>query len=77
MNHFESLTLEETETIEQLTGLSIDTIMDAGKPRGKVLRSFVWIMGKRTNPNYSIEDAGKITLADAVKMFNGDTDPKG
>lgn len=75
--NFDSLTLEEVETIEQLTGLSIDTIMDAGKPRGKVLRSFVWIMGKRANPSYSIEDAGKVSLTEAVKMFNGEPDPKG
>jgi hypothetical protein len=74
--NFETLTLEETETLEQLTGLSIDSLMDAGNPRGRVLKSFVWIINKRTDPNYSIEQAAKVTLKEAFALFNGDTDPK-
>lgn len=74
--NFETLTLEETETLEQLTGLSIDTLMDTGNPRGKVLKSFVWIINRRNNPNYSIEDAAKVTLKEAFDLFNGDIDPK-
>jgi len=74
--NFESLTLEETETLEQLTGLSIDSLMDAGNPRGKVLKSFVWIMNKRNNPAYTIEQASKVTLKEAFALFNGEEDPK-
>lgn len=74
--NFETLTLEETEILEQLTGLSIDSLMDEGNPRGKVLKSFVWIINKRTDPNYSIEQASKVTLKEAFALFNGDTDPK-
>jgi len=74
--NFESLTLEETETLEQLTGLSIDSLMDSGNPRGKVLKSFVWIINKRNNPSYTIEQASKVTLKEAFALFNGDSDPK-
>lgn len=74
--NFESLTLEETETLEQLTGLSIDSLMDAGNPRGKVLKSFVWIINKRNNPGYTIEQASKVTLKEAFALFNGEDNPK-
>lgn len=74
--NFETLTLEETETLEQLTGFSIDSLMDAGNPRGKVLKSFVWIINKRNDPNYTIEQASKVTLKEAFAIFNGDSDPK-
>lgn len=74
--NFETLTLEETETLEQLTGYSIDSLMDAGNPRGKVLKCFVWIIKKRTDPNYTIEQASKVTLAEAFAIFNGESDPK-
>lgn len=74
--NFETLTLEETETLEQLTGFSIDSLMDTGNPRGKVLKCFVWIIKKRNDPNYTIEQASKVTLKEAFAIFNGDADPK-
>ena len=49
---FESLTLEEVELIENLTNSSIDEAFGDGKPKGKALSAFVWVVQKRTNPNY-------------------------
>lgn len=73
---FESLTLEEVETIELLTGSSIDELMDAGKPKGKALKAIIFIANKRTNPNFTLEDAGKISLKDAQNIFVESNDPK-
>jgi len=47
---FESLTLEEVETIENLVGESIDSAFGNGKPKGKALKSFIWVVMKRDNP---------------------------
>jgi hypothetical protein len=69
---FNSLTLDECEQIENLTGLSIDMAFADGKPKGKALRSFLWVIGKRSNPNYTIEEAGKLTLTEAMQHFKGD-----
>jgi len=71
-----SLTLEEVEIIENLIGLSIDEAFEEGKPKGKALKAFVWVMTKRTNPNYSIEEAQKLTLAEAISMLKGDETKK-
>jgi hypothetical protein len=51
---FESLTLEEVELIENLTNSSIDEAFSNGKPKGKALAAFVWIVMKRSNPNYKM-----------------------
>ena len=73
---FESLTLEEVELIENLTNSSIDDAFGNGKPKGKALSAFVWVILKRSNPNYKMEDAKKITLKEALGMIKGDEEKK-
>jgi hypothetical protein len=73
---FESLTLEEVEVIENLTNSSIDEAFGNGKPKGKALSAFVWVILKRSNPNYKMEDAKKITLKEALGMIKGDEEKK-
>ena len=73
---FESLTLEEVEVIENLTNSSIDQAFQDGKPKGKALSAFVWVVLKRGNPNYKMEDAKKISLKEALEMIKGDEEKK-
>jgi hypothetical protein len=73
---FESLTLEEVELIENLTGTSIDEAFGEGKPKGKALSAFVWVVEKRNNPNYKMEDAKKLSLKEALSMIQGDETKK-
>ena len=73
---FESLTLEEVEIIENLTGGSIDQAFGNGKPKGKALKSFIWIMMKRENPKFTMEEASKFTLSQALAMVQGDETKK-
>jgi hypothetical protein len=73
---FESLTLDEVEQIELITGSSIDQLLDAGQAKGKALKAIIFIMQKRKDPSFTIEQAGKIPLAEANKMFTGESDPK-
>jgi hypothetical protein len=69
---FESLTLSEVEIIENLTGESIDEAFGTGKPKGKALKSFVWVVMKRSNPKFTIEEASNYTLSQALALVQGD-----
>lgn len=69
---FESLTLEEVELIENLTNTGIDEAFGNGKPKGKALAAFVWVVLKRDNPNYKMEDAKKVSLKEALSMIKGE-----
>ena len=73
---FDSLTLEEVELIENLTNLSIDEAFASGNPKGKSLSAFVWVVMKRNDPTYKMEDAKKITLKQALTMVKGDETKK-
>jgi hypothetical protein len=73
---FESLTLEEVELIENLTNESIDEAFGNGKPKGKSLSAFVWVVIKRSNPSYKMEDAKKLSLKEALDLVKGDDSKK-
>lgn len=73
----DSLTLDEVETIENLSGSPMDELMGAGKLKGKALKAIIWVAKKRIDPNYKMEDAGKVTFAEALDLFKGiDDNPK-
>jgi hypothetical protein len=56
LNH---LTIAEIEDIEEITGKPIDSLQDPTVPKGKTLRAIAYVIGKRTNPEYTLEEAGK------------------
>jgi len=73
---FESLTLNEVEQIEMITGNSIDQILDAGQAKGKAMKAIIFIMKKRVHPNFTLEQAGSISMTEANALFAGEADPK-
>jgi hypothetical protein len=73
---FDTMTLTEIEQIELLTGKSIDSIMDDGAPRGRVFKAIIFVFKKRTNPDFTFEQAGEFSMEQATALFSGDDDPK-
>ncbi|NBR65359.1 MAG: hypothetical protein EBS85_03830 [Micrococcales bacterium] len=73
---FESLTLNEVEQIELITGSSIDQLMDDGQPKGKALKAIIFIVKKRSNPNFTLEQAGEVSMTEANSFFVSANDPK-
>ena len=73
---FESLTLNEVEQIELITGNSIDQLLDAGQAKGKAMKAIIFIMKKRIDPEFTLEQAGEISMTEANSMFAGISDPK-
>lgn len=73
---FDTMTLNEIEQIELLTGRSIDSIMDDGAPRGRVFKAIIFVFKKRTDPNFTFEQAGEFSMEQATALFSGDDDPK-
>jgi len=74
--NFDTMTLNEIEQIELLTGRSIDSIMDDGAPRGRVFKAIIFVFMKRTDPNFTFEQAGEFSMEQATALFSGDEDPK-
>lgn len=68
---FDDLTIAEVETIEDITGISIDQIQAKGTPQGKVLRAIVYVVNHRANPDFTIEDAGNVKVTAVADMTGG------
>lgn len=76
-NFINSLTLDEVETIENLTGTPMDEILSKGSLKGKALKAIYWVAKKRETPDLKMDQVGQITFADALALFEGEADPKG
>ena len=67
---FDSLTLNEIETLEEMTGVSIDAIGKrlAGddQPKAKVMKALAFVASRRENPDVTVEEIGQIKLTDLV-----------
>jgi hypothetical protein len=46
-------------------------------PRGRVFKAIIFVFKKRTDPNFTFEQAGLLSLEEASALFGGDEeDPK-
>lgn len=73
---FDELTLDEVEQIELLSGISIDQIMKRGVPKGRALKAIIFVVARRTNPDFTIEEAGKMKFDDAANLLDQANDTK-
>jgi hypothetical protein len=58
---FEDITLGEIEEIESYAGMTISEIADDKPGVIKLRIGLVWIIKRRENPSFTIEDAKKLT----------------
>ncbi len=58
----DALTIGDIEAIEEVSGLNSADI-DWSKPSGKLMTAFVYVSGKRQDPNFTIEDARNVKVS--------------
>lgn len=56
------LRVHEIETIEEIIDGPIDRVFTEGAPRGKALRAIGYVVKRRENPDFTLEDAGNLIL---------------
>ena len=59
----DSLSIEEIETIEEIIDAPLDSLAKPGVRRGKMLRAMAVVIKRRTDPTFSIEDAGRLRIS--------------
>lgn len=73
----ETLTIGELEEIEDITGLAFGNI-DWAHLSARLMRALVYIVARRDNPDFTVEDARNVRLTQLKKPSNEaveDTDP--
>jgi hypothetical protein len=57
------LTIAEVVEIEERTGLPLDALGQADKPKGKMLQALAYISKRRDNPDFTWEMAGALKIS--------------
>lgn len=60
----DDLTVGEIEEIEDILETSFDSLSKEGAKKGKFMRAIAWVSVRRTNPDFTWEDAGNIRIRD-------------
>lgn len=56
------LTVGEIETIEEVIDGPIDKAFADDKPKGRALRALGYVLKRRDNPEFTLEDAGDLRI---------------
>ncbi len=57
------LTIAEVVEIEERTGLPLDALGQADKPKGKMLQALAYIVKRRDDPDFTWEQAGALKIS--------------
>lgn len=73
---FEDITLGEIAEIEDYAQMPFSDIGDERIGVIKLRIALAWIMKRRTNPDFTIAEAEKLTPKDFAELFGDDTTKK-
>ncbi|MFF2039376.1 hypothetical protein ACFVVX_03015 [Kitasatospora sp. NPDC058170] len=59
----DSLSIDEIDIIEEVIDAPLDSLAKSGARRGPMLRAMAVVIKRRTDPDFSIEDAGRIQIS--------------
>lgn len=73
---FEDITLGEIAEVEDYAQLPFSEIGEERLGVIKLRIALAWVMKRRTNPDYTIAEAEKLTPADFAELFGDDSTKK-
>jgi hypothetical protein len=66
---FDEITLGEIEEIEEFADASLSEIGDDSKTATKLRIGLAWILKRRENPNFTIDDAKKMKMSEVMEFL--------
>jgi hypothetical protein len=57
------LTIEEIEIIEDIVDAPFDALSKPGAKKGRFLRALAYVSRRRTDPDFTLEDAGRLKVS--------------
>lgn len=58
----DDLTIDELDMLEEVTGEAFDSILAPGKPKAKAMRAIAYVIKRRTDPEFTLEQAGRLKI---------------
>ena len=66
------LTRAETAEVEKLSGQPLTDMFNGDSPKGKLAQSIVFVLKKREDPKYTMEQAGTLTWQEMNDVIGED-----
>lgn len=70
------LTVGDVEDIEEICGKQLDEL-DFKTPSAKLMKAIIYINGRRDNPDFTLEEARQVKLAEVKLVENPPTEDGG
>lgn len=67
-----NLTMGEVAKIEELSGLSLASLQDENKPKGKLMAALAFVIKRREDPKFTLEMANNMTMAEITSLIGED-----
>jgi hypothetical protein len=71
--NLDDLTIGDVEDIEEITGMSVQDI-NWEKPPMKVLRAMVFVSERKSNPDFTLDDARRVKVSELGQAPNPTVD---
>jgi len=70
----ESLTIDDIEALEDAVGIPIDHLFNPAKPaevpKAQMFKALAFVVRRRDDPGFTLEQAGKLTLAELGRLVD-------
>lgn len=70
----QTLTLGETAWAENYAGMPLSALSDESRPSTELLIGLARVIKRRTDPEYTVEQATNLTMAEISELLGGDED---
>ena len=68
----EDLTLGDVEDVETYAGQPLASLADASSNKGRLMTALAWVIQRKENPKFSLEDAKKMPMGEITKLLNSE-----
>lgn len=66
----EDLTLGDVEEVEKYSGQPLASLADAESNKGRLMTALAWVIKRKEDPKFTIDDAKKMPMGDITKLLN-------
>lgn len=62
LDAIQDFTLDEIDEIEQIAGQPFDSLTNPDIPKARLMKALAFVATRRTDPDFTIEDAGRLRI---------------
>lgn len=71
------LTVGDIAEIEEISNLPFSALGDTQTPKGKLMQAVAFVLKRKDNPAFTLEDAGKLSMDEITHLLEENPTKKG